>query len=195
MSARRRSPSCRSLSLRAGLFGLGLVLATAGSVSAGGRVIDCALGSKESPEKMIAACSSIVDNSAAKKIEKRSPVVGARIINGLVPCNVIAEEILTDHPRRYRAMLIESGNPVHSLADAQKMRDALSSLELVVVIDIAMTEVYKDVKFFEKPSDKYREKAFKIAQERMALAGYRMGDLFNEVFGVSAAAPAVAPKP
>ena len=28
-----------------------------------------------------------------------------RIVGGLVPCNVIAEEILTDHPKRYRAML------------------------------------------------------------------------------------------
>jgi hypothetical protein len=55
-------------------------------------------------------------------------------------------------------------------------------------LDIAMNDVYKDVKFFEMPSDKYKEKAFKIAQERMALAGYRMGDLFNEVFGAKPAA-------
>lgn len=83
---------------------------------------------------------SVVDKGAGEKIEKRSPVVGARIITGLIPCNVIPEEILTDHPKRYRAMLVESGNPVHSLADSQKMREALRSLELVVVIDIAMTE-------------------------------------------------------
>ncbi|MFD9697550.1 molybdopterin-dependent oxidoreductase [Lentzea sp. NPDC059081] len=70
----------------------------------------------------------------------RSPVAGARIITGLVPCNVIAEEILTDHPKRYRAMLVESANPAHSLADSARMREALAALELVVVIDIAMTE-------------------------------------------------------
>ncbi|OBA67991.1 molybdopterin oxidoreductase [Nocardia sp. 852002-20019_SCH5090214] len=70
----------------------------------------------------------------------RSPVVGARIISGLVPCNVITEEILTDHPARYRAMIVESANPVHSLADSARMRDALAALELVVVIDVAMTE-------------------------------------------------------
>jgi anaerobic selenocysteine-containing dehydrogenase len=57
-----------------------------------------------------------------------------------VPCNVIPEEILTDHPDRYRAMLVESGNPAHSLADSQRMREALQSLELLVVIDIALTE-------------------------------------------------------
>jgi anaerobic selenocysteine-containing dehydrogenase len=71
---------------------------------------------------------------------RTSPVAGARIISGLVPANVVAEEILTDHPARYRAMLVESGNPAHSLADSQRMREALGSLELLVVIDVAMTE-------------------------------------------------------
>ncbi len=71
---------------------------------------------------------------------RTSPVAGARIISGLVPANVVAEEILTDHPARYRAMLVESGNPAHSLADSQRMREALSSLEHLVVIDVAMTE-------------------------------------------------------
>jgi anaerobic selenocysteine-containing dehydrogenase len=69
-----------------------------------------------------------------------SPVVGARIISGLVPCNVVAEEILTDHPARYRAMLVESANPARSLADTPRMREALGALELLVVIDVAMTE-------------------------------------------------------
>jgi len=70
----------------------------------------------------------------------RSPVVGAPIISGLVPCNVIAEEILTDHPARYRAMLVESSNPAHSLADSTRMREALEALDLLVVVDVAMTE-------------------------------------------------------
>jgi hypothetical protein len=33
------------------------------------------------------------------------------------------------------------------------------------------------------PSDKYKKEALKIAEERLALAGYRMGDLFNSIFG------------
>ncbi|HXJ77682.1 MAG TPA: molybdopterin-dependent oxidoreductase, partial [Candidatus Methylomirabilis sp.] len=69
-----------------------------------------------------------------------SPVAGARILSGLIPCNVIPEEILTDHPRRYRALVVESGNPVHSLADSQRMREALARLEVVVAIDVFMTE-------------------------------------------------------
>jgi anaerobic selenocysteine-containing dehydrogenase len=70
----------------------------------------------------------------------RSPVTGSRIIMGLVPCNVIPEEILSDHPKRFRAMLIESANPMHSLADSARMREAIRALELSVVIDVAMTE-------------------------------------------------------
>jgi len=62
---------------------------------------------------------------SGKGSSRTSPVAGARIISGLVPCNVIAEEILTDHPARYRAMLVESGNPAQSLADSPRMRDAL----------------------------------------------------------------------
>jgi anaerobic selenocysteine-containing dehydrogenase len=76
----------------------------------------------------------------ADRGERRTPVTGARILGGLTPCNVIAEEILTDHPDRLRAMLIESSNPAHSLADSKHFRESLDSLELVVVIDVAMTE-------------------------------------------------------
>ena len=70
----------------------------------------------------------------------RSPVVGARILTGLIPCNAIPDEILTDHPKRYRALFVESGNPAHSLADSQRMREAMAALDLVVVIDVFMTE-------------------------------------------------------
>jgi anaerobic selenocysteine-containing dehydrogenase len=71
---------------------------------------------------------------------KRSPVADERIISGLTPCNSIPAEILTDHPKRYRAMIVESSNPAHSMPDSQRMREALSALDTLVVIDIAMTE-------------------------------------------------------
>lgn len=57
-------------------------------------------------------------------------------------------------------------------------------------LEIAQTEVFsKDLKWFEMPSDKYMDKALKLSQQQLALAGYRMGDLFNDVFGSK---PAVA---
>ena len=69
-----------------------------------------------------------------------SAVTGARIVCGLIPCNSIPEEILTDHPDRIRAMLIESSNPAHSMADSKKFEEAFKALDFMVVIDVAMTE-------------------------------------------------------
>lgn len=78
--------------------------------------------------------------SAAPKPWAKSPVTASKVVMGLIPCNVIPEEILTTHPKRFRAMFIESSNPVHSLADSKRMREALRKLECSVVIDVAMTE-------------------------------------------------------
>jgi anaerobic selenocysteine-containing dehydrogenase len=72
--------------------------------------------------------------------ERRTPIGNHRIIGGMIPCNTIPEQILTDHPRRFRALLVESANPAHSLADSQRMRQALEALEFVAVIDVALTE-------------------------------------------------------
>ncbi len=90
--------------------------------------------------------------------ERRSPVVGARIVGGLVPCNVIAEEILTDHPKRYRAMLVEAANPAHSLADSKRFREALRALDTLVVIDVAMSETAR-LAHYVLPSSTQFEKA------------------------------------
>lgn len=86
-----------------------------------------------------------------------SPVTGARVIGGMIPCNSIADEILTDHEDRFRAMLIESANPVHSLTDSQRMAEALDELELVVVIDIAMTETARRADYVLPASSQYEK--------------------------------------
>ncbi len=72
--------------------------------------------------------------------DRATPVSGARIITGLIPSNTIADEILTDDPARLRAMIVESSNPVHSVADSPRMREALERLDLLVVFDVALTE-------------------------------------------------------
>ncbi len=87
-----------------------------------------------------ASLQPLASGSGADGPGRRSPVTGSLIIAGLVPCNVIPEEILGDHPGRFRAMLVESANPAHSLADSPRMREALGALDLMVVIDVAMSE-------------------------------------------------------
>ncbi|MEM7077209.1 MAG: molybdopterin-dependent oxidoreductase [Pseudomonadota bacterium] len=76
-----------------------------------------------------------------------SPVVGARIIAGLVPCNVVPLEMTLDHPNRYRGILVESGNPVHSLPDSQAWREAMRKMDISVVIDVCMTETAREADY------------------------------------------------
>jgi anaerobic selenocysteine-containing dehydrogenase len=93
---------------------------------------------------------------------RRTPVTGANVIAGLVPCNVIPDEILTDHPDRFRAMIVESANPAHSLADSQRFAEAFDALDLLVVVDVAMTETARHAHYvlpaasqYEKPEATY----------------------------------------
>lgn len=86
-----------------------------------------------------------------------SPVLGARLIAGLVPCNVVADEVLADHPNRYRAMIIESGNPVHSLAHSSRWREAMAALDVSVVIDVAMTETARHADYVLPATTQYEK--------------------------------------
>ena len=49
---------------------------------------------------------------------------------------------------------------------------------------IATTEVYPPTLIrFQAPSQNYKKKAFKIAEQQIALAGYRLGAMLNQIFG------------
>src|SRR6056297_697047 len=87
----------------------------------------------------VSAIQPVLRASGAGK-DHRTPVTRSRVIEGLTPCNVISEEILTDHPDRFRAIFVESANPIHSLADSPRLREAFEALECVVVVDVALTE-------------------------------------------------------
>src|SRR5439155_470423 len=53
---------------------------------------------------------------------------------------VVPEEVLLDHPERIRALVVEGSNPILSYSDASRWREARERLDLLVVIDPAMTE-------------------------------------------------------
>ena len=95
----------------------------------------------------VAAADPIARLAGNIEQEGFTPVTGARIIAGLIPGNSIADEILTDHPDRFRAMWIESSNPLHSLAGSDRFRQAMRSLELTVVVDVALTETAREADY------------------------------------------------
>jgi len=71
-----RLPSTSCFSLLSGLFGLGLLLTAAGPAAAGGTPVDCVPGSKAPPERLIAACTTIIDNNAASRTDRSAALVG-----------------------------------------------------------------------------------------------------------------------
>jgi len=61
-------------------------------------------------------------------------------IMGVFPPNVLPEEIDTDHPQRIRAVIVSGSNPLRSYADSTAYEKAFARLDLLVTIEVAMSE-------------------------------------------------------
>jgi anaerobic selenocysteine-containing dehydrogenase len=61
--------------------------------------------------------------------------------------NLVPEEIMVDHPERIRAMIVDSSNPYLSFADTAAWREARTKLDLMVVIEVSMTETARAADF------------------------------------------------
>ncbi len=61
-------------------------------------------------------------------------------IAGIYPPNILPDEILLAGERRIRAVFVDSANPALTYADTAAYEAAFRSLDLLVVIDVAMTE-------------------------------------------------------
>jgi anaerobic selenocysteine-containing dehydrogenase len=68
------------------------------------------------------------------------PAIAALGNFGMFSPTLVPEEILVDHPERVRALIVEGANPLLSYSDAARWREARARLDLLVVIDPAMTE-------------------------------------------------------
>lgn len=106
-----------------------LLAALCGRITAsGGQVIPGALmplGS-HSDERNARNCRTVVTDFPA--------------ITGVFPPNVMPEEIINDHPDRLRAVICSAANPLRSYADTSAYEKAFARLDLLVVVELAMTE-------------------------------------------------------
>lgn len=89
----------------------------------------------------------VADRLSTRGSADHSPVTGAPIISGLIPAATFPDEILADHPARVRALWVDASNPVHSLPDSKRWREAFGALDLSVVVDVAMTETARCADF------------------------------------------------
>jgi anaerobic selenocysteine-containing dehydrogenase len=61
-------------------------------------------------------------------------------VGGFFPPNVMPEEIMANAPERLRAVITSASNPLRSYADTRAYEEAFKQLDLLVSVDIAMTE-------------------------------------------------------
>jgi len=61
-------------------------------------------------------------------------------IAGIFPPNILPDEILRAGEDRIRAVIVDSANPLMTWPDTAAFEQAFASLELLVVVDVAMTE-------------------------------------------------------
>ncbi len=84
------------------------------------------------------------------------------VIAGLLPANLLPEAILTDHPERLRCVWIDSSNPANTVADTKAVEKALASLDLCVVVDVAMTETARLAHYVLPASSQYEKTEFTL---------------------------------
>jgi anaerobic selenocysteine-containing dehydrogenase len=87
----------------------------------------------------------------------RTAVTGFPEIGKMFPPSVLPAEITSDHPQRVRALVVDSANPVLSGADTQAYRAAMAKLELLVVVDVVMTETARHAHYVLPASSQFEK--------------------------------------
>lgn len=70
----------------------------------------------------------------------RSRVGNLRSVNDAFPGGILADEILTPGPKQIKALFVTGGNPLITMANSNRLREAFSQLELLVCLDILPNE-------------------------------------------------------
>ncbi|MEY4936950.1 MAG: hypothetical protein RIS64_3309, partial [Bacteroidota bacterium] len=78
-------------------------------------------------------------------------------IGGLYPPNILPDEINHSGDDRIRAVWVDSANPVLTYADSQAYTTAFEQLELLVVVDVAMTETARLAHYILPAASQYEK--------------------------------------
>ncbi len=70
----------------------------------------------------------------------QSRVGGFTAVNDAFPGAILADEILTPGPRQVRALFVTGGNPLITMPNSARLRDAFRELELLVTVDVFLNE-------------------------------------------------------
>jgi anaerobic selenocysteine-containing dehydrogenase len=77
----------------------------------------------------------------------RSRIGGFPSVNDAFPGGILADEILTPGKGRVRALFVTGGNPLLTMANSARLREAFRDLELLVVLDIFHNETASEAHY------------------------------------------------
>jgi formate dehydrogenase len=72
--------------------------------------------------------------------DNQSRIGGFPSVNDSMPGGILADEILTPGDRQIKALFVTGGNPLITMANSERLREAFQQLELLVVLDIQPSE-------------------------------------------------------
>lgn len=84
-----------------------------------------------------------------------------------MPPAILAEEVLSDHPKRLRAMIFDGANAAATYPDSQALAQAFERLELIVVIDPVMSETALMADYVLPPPVSYEKWDYSIFPKQM----------------------------
>jgi formate dehydrogenase len=72
--------------------------------------------------------------------QNESRIGGFKSVNDALPGGILADEILTPGNRQIKALFVTGGNPLITMANSERLREAFKRLDLLVVLDIQPSE-------------------------------------------------------
>ena len=93
---------------------------------------------------------------------QRFAATDTEVIGGLLPPNLFPDAVLADHPDRLRAVWVDSSNPANTASNTAQVEAALRALDLVVVVDVAMTETARLAHYVLPASSQYEKTEFTL---------------------------------
>lgn len=102
----------------------------------------------------------------------KSRVSGLNEIMSELPVVTLAEEILTPGEGQIRALVTIAGNPVLSTPDGRALDEALESLELMVSIDMYVTETSRHAHYILPPCGPLQKDHYPLSLGAIAVRNY-----------------------
>ena len=104
---------------------------------------------------------------------KRSRIGGFRPVAAAEPAALMAKEITTPGRRRIRALFVSAGNPVLSVPNGEELESALTRLDLMVGLDLYVTETTSHCDYVLPVTTMYERDDFAVTFQTFQATPFR----------------------